>query len=341
MSSSTITPVTIHPAIAQTLVRTIESYGLDASALFADAGVGMDFQNEHNSRIDGSKIDDIWRLAALASKDDAIGIEFVRHFRLGSLHGLGFSWAASCTLLDAFDRLSRYFSVISNVGQVKVIETPPDFEIALRIPVPYGIANNNAIDSALALFLHWCQLVQNDQFKPKRVEFQRPAPVAREVFDDFFRCPIRYDSPENKLVIEKQDMLSELSVANPDLARANDQIVVDYLRKHASQQLVGKVSSLIIDALPSGTPTQSFVAQRLNMSGKTLQRKLSSESTTFSRLLNDVRIDLAKKYLSQEWRSVSEICYLLGYTEPSNFTRWFRGMIGVSPLQFRAEKAES
>ncbi len=335
MTTQSSDPAKIHPAIAQTLVRTIESYGIDAKALLAQAGVDMDMQKQASSRIDGSKIDDIWRLALKATNDDAIGIKFASHFRLGSLHGLGFSWAASSTLMDAFDRLSRYFAVISNVGKVKVKDVQDHVEVALVLPVPYGIAQDSAIDSALALFMHLCRMVHSDQFKPVKVEFQRPAPNSSHAFDDFFQCPIQYGAKEDKLVFYAQDMREELSVANPDLARANDQVVIDYLRKHEAQQLVGKVTALMIDALPSGTPTQQMVADQLHMSSKTLQRRLSAENTTFSNLLDDVRIDLAKKYLAQKWRSIGEICYLLGYSEPSNFTRWFRGMTGVTPLGFR------
>ncbi len=338
MTTPSSDPAKIHPAIAQTLVRTIESYDVNANALLIQAGVDLDFQKQTSSRIDGGKIDDIWRLALEATNDDAIGIKFASHFRLGSLHGLGFSWAASSTLMDAFDRLSRYFAVISNVGKVRVKEVDNCVEVALVLPVPYGIAEDSAIDSALALFMHLCRIVHSNQLKPLRVEFQRPKPKASQSFDNFFQCPIQYGAKEDKLVFNSKDMREELSIANPDLARANDQVVIDYLRKHEAQHIVGKVTALIIDALPSGTPNQNGIADQLAMSSKTLQRRLSAEDTSFSKLLDEVRLDLAKKYLLQEWRSIGEICYMLGYSEPSNFTRWFKKNIDLSPAEYRSNK---
>lgn len=325
----------IHPSIPKTLARTLESYDINASELFAKAGIDIESELSLNDRIDGKMIDRLWRMSVDATGNDALGIEFAKHFQLGLLHGLGFSWATSNSLEDAFARLARFFGVISSVGSIKIRHVDDQLHVALLLPVPYGIAEDAGVDSSLALFLQLCRMVRGTEFNPVLVEYQRPEPKSVDDFNSFFNCKVVFNSSENKLVFKKSDVLQALPASNPDLARANDQVVIDYLRKHERSNIVSKVSMLIIDALPSGTPSQQIIADQLHMSAKTLQRRLSAENTAFSALLDDVRIGLAKNYLNQEWRSIGEICYLLGYTEPSNFTRWFRRLTGVTPLVFR------
>jgi AraC-like DNA-binding protein len=301
------------------------------------SSLGIDIESDltHDKRVVGQMNDEIWRAALRETKEESIGIKFVDHFQLGSLSGLGFSWMASDTLLDGFLRLSRFFSVISNAGKIDVTEETDSIKVAFILPVPYGIAEDTGIDAGLALFVQLCRIVRGDKFSPSLLYMQRPQPSSTGPFDDFFGCPIHYNTHQNALMFAKTEVQKKLPIANPDLARANDQVVIDYLRKHAVENTSSKVSSLIVEALPLGTPSIKSIAEKLFMSTKTLQRRLTSEATTFSSLMNDVRQTLANNYLQQPWRSIGEVSYLLGFTEPSNFTRWYKTAVGISPHEYR------
>ena len=331
-------PTRIHPSVTLTIVKIIESYGLDSQALLATLGVDIEADLAMDKRVVGSVHDAIWRLALKATKDDAIGIQFTQHFRLESLSGLGFCWAASHTLLDGFMRFSRYFSVISSAGKITINEEQEVIKVALVLPVPYGVAADQGVDAMLALLVHLSRLVQGDELCPLGVNLQRPKPTSYKAFDDFFKCKITYGAELNEVVFLKRDLLKISPTANPELVRANDQIVIDYIRQNNKENMTSKVASLIADELPLGTPSQPMIAEKLNISCKTLQRRLAAEKTNFSTLLDQIRSDLAAKYLMHEWRTVSEISYLLGFTEPSNFARWFKQDKGISPIEFRKKE---
>jgi AraC-like DNA-binding protein len=99
------------------------------------------------------------------------------------------------------------------------------------------------------------------------------------------------------------------------------------------------VISLINKLLPSGCPTEEVVAYNLHMSKRTLQRKLNSEKSSFVNLLTSVRMALAKKQLTLEKLSVTEIAYQLGYSLPSTFARSFKKQNQLSPLEYRLNTA--
>jgi AraC-like DNA-binding protein len=95
------------------------------------------------------------------------------------------------------------------------------------------------------------------------------------------------------------------------------------------------VKQKIIEYLPDGDCSRDRVASALCMSPTTLQLKLSQRGTNFQQLLDDTRKELACSYLSQAARSVTEITFLLGFSDTSNFTRAFKRWTGVSPTDYR------
>jgi AraC-like DNA-binding protein len=97
------------------------------------------------------------------------------------------------------------------------------------------------------------------------------------------------------------------------------------------------VTQKIIEFLPDGDCTRDKVASALCMSPTKLQLKLSQRGTNFQQLLDDTRKELACSYLSQASRPVTEITFLLGFSDTSNFTRAFKRWTGLSPTDFRQQ----
>lgn len=336
MTEPSTSTANIHPSVAKSLARTVSSYGVCPKKLFAKVGVNVDLDLQPDARIDGQINDKLWQLATDAVNDDAIGIAFTQHVHVSAFHGLIHAWTASETLYDAFTRLAQYFSVISTAGQVEVREVRKQVHIVLVLPVPYGIANDSGVDSSLALFLHLCRLVRGDQFKPHRVEYQRPKPKSYRLFKSFFDCPLTFDAPENKLIFSISEMQRPLPESNPALVKTLERFMLDYLRTQQARNIVAEISMLVVSNLPSGAPSQQQIADELHISRKTLQRRLSAENTTLAKIVEDIRLQQAHRFLLQDWRTISEVCYLLGFTEPSNFARWFKKVKGVSPQVYRS-----
>ena len=108
-----------------------------------------------------------------------------------------------------------------------------------------------------------------------------------------------------------------------------------YLDSFMSQSTSREVVNKIVDRLPDGPPSQELIAGDLSVSNRTLQRKLKDEGTSFMELLQDTRLQLARKYLRQPGRSVVETAYLLGFSEPSTFSRAFKRWTGRAPADYR------
>jgi AraC-like DNA-binding protein len=96
-----------------------------------------------------------------------------------------------------------------------------------------------------------------------------------------------------------------------------------------------RVEGEIAQLLPHGKASAPNVASRLGMSHRTLARALSAEGVTFSVVLETLRQALAKRYLQERELPISEIAWLLGYSEISSFTHAFVRWTGLTPKAFR------
>ncbi len=126
-----------------------------------------------------------------------------------------------------------------------------------------------------------------------------------------------------------------LPAANAELARQHDAVVLKLLTKLKRGDVVTQAQSKLIELLPSGDCNKAKVAHALNMSARTLHNKLSAAGTGYQQLLDETRQALAEQYIRQLDLSVSEIAYLLGFSDCSNFSRAFHRWTGISPSEFR------
>jgi AraC-like DNA-binding protein len=99
--------------------------------------------------------------------------------------------------------------------------------------------------------------------------------------------------------------------------------------------LEDRVRAVLLEALPSGQASLDFVARRLAMSGRSLQRRLRAEGTNFKAVVQRTRENLARYYLSRTDHSSSQIAYLLGFGDPTSFFRAFQGWTGTTPDAIR------
>ena len=187
----------------------------------------------------------------------------------------------------------------------------------------------------MAVFLRMCQITTGEALLPVHVSLQRPRPDCEAEFVRVFGASIDYDRPDNRLRFDNAVLNRPLTTANPELARINDQTVVDYLARFDRASIAMQVRAKIIEQLPDGMPKQEHIADTLHVSLRSLQRRLKEEETSFKDLLEDTRQSLAEQYLREHHRSIGEITYLLGFSEPSNFTRAFKRWTGKTPVEYR------
>jgi AraC-like DNA-binding protein len=137
------------------------------------------------------------------------------------------------------------------------------------------------------------------------------------------------------MTLSLADVNKHLAGANPQLARLNDKVMIEYLSKLDKENIIDRVAATVVEMLPSGGVTDEKVATQLNMSGRSLQRRLQEGGTTFRRLIEEVRRGLAATYVRDPAVELVEIAFLLGFSDQSAFSRAFKRWTGHTPSEFR------
>jgi AraC-like DNA-binding protein len=317
------------------IAKAIDICGIDSREVFALAGLDPDKMYDANARYSFDGMSRLWKLAAELTGDPCIGLKAARHWHPTSLHALGYSWLASETLHKALQRAVKYVRLVSAPYEFVLLEQGDEVRLVFS-DTEEDQSEDEETDSGLAVVVGMCRTCYGDDFRPLHVNMTRNRPDCAAEFDDFFRSPITYLAAENSISFSRHDLDKRLPTANADLARSSDLIVADYLARLDKGNIIAQVTTKIVEQLPSGEITELSVAQSLNMSLRSLQRKLSGEGVTYKALLEATRRELATQYLSSSRYTINEATYLLGFSEPSNFSRAFRRWTGESPSSYRS-----
>jgi AraC-like DNA-binding protein len=247
---------------------------------------------------------------------------------------LGYAWLASRTPRDAWRKMHRYSKVESDTFRLTLAEHSPEFHIAYFWDGDWTPIESQ-IYSVMALLVHLNRRVTGDEADPIRVDFSTPAPQDLELFKQHFRCELRFEQPQELLILNSKGLDEPSPRALAELEQATEQMVARYLAIRDKADILNQVRAAIFECLPEGSVNAERIAIQLHMSSRTLQRRLDEEGMSFRSVLNDVRQSLALRYVQDKTLSLTEISYLLGFSEPSSFTRAFRGWTGSKPSQAR------
>ncbi len=322
-------------SLALLISKALQARGIDSESLFHKAGLDPKALGDPNARYPVEGMQRLWALAVESTGEEGIGLAVIDYWHPTSMHALGFAWLASSTLKNALERLVRYVHMASTAANFALQETREGYVLEMSGPQREWTPIPQSIDAGAALVVHMCRVSYGDRFAPLRVTLRRPQPEHGEPFERFFQAPIAYQAEHNTLVLDKAVVLRTLPTGNTDLAHANEKVITEYLANMDLDDIVMRLKTRLIDMLPSGEVSGDAVAQAMNLSPRSLQRKLQEEGLTYSQVLEETRRELAARYIRNSRLSISEITFLLGFSEPSNFSRAFKRWNGVSPSEFR------
>jgi len=324
------------------IAKAIDSYGFDSVDLFTRCRLDHARLRDPGARFSYAGVTRLWELAAKESGDPCIGLTVANLWHPTTLHALGYAWFASNSLQEAYGRLQRYARYISSAanGALKIEKSKESYCLILdpqRMKVRPATVS---IDSGLAMILNMSRAAYGGQFRALRVSLQHQAPEGEtnlQRFNDTFGAPVSFAQPENALWLDPQMVAEPLATANPELARVNDQIVTDYMAQLDRNDVTMRVKSKLIERLPGGKVDEEGIASSINVSQRSLQRKLRKQGISFSQLLENTRRELSLQYVRDPQYSLHEVSFLLGFAEPGNFSRAFKRWYGQSPSRFRQD----
>jgi AraC-like DNA-binding protein len=319
------------------LWKLIESYGIDPAPLFADEGIHIQLPIDPCMRLSYEKVDRIRAKAVELSGDEAIGLRSASVYRTPQFGALGYAWQASLTLRRACMRLERFVRIMNDNARATVEDRDSCMVVTLQIAVP-SKSEAARDDGALAMLTRMCRLVSGEDFRLHSVNFKHAVPRDIKPYFEFFACELNFNQPENQLLIPLSFADETLTGASPELALLNDKIITRRLARLDKDDIIARIRSVLVDQLPLGGISDDTVAEALHISARTMHRKLAEVNSNFRSLLVEMRRHLAEAYILDNSLTLTEISLLLGFSEPSSFSRAFKSWTGTAPSEARQSK---
>jgi len=154
----------------------------------------------------------------------------------------------------------------------------------------------------------------------------------------FAPARVRFGARCSGFVFDRVHLEQPLSSSDPKLQEVVRQLAERMLAElPATDTVTDRLRRMLARELPQGDPSAARVASALRMSQRTLCRRLEEEGTTYRELLDDLRRQLAMQYLARRDLSVSEVAFLLGFSQAAAFHRAFKRWTGRTPLEHRRQ----
>ncbi|RMT46912.1 Transcriptional regulator, AraC family [Pseudomonas savastanoi] len=312
------------------LRKQLDALGVDSNALCQSAGIDPSMLGDPGAQFPSDITAELWQRAVQACLDPTLGLRVSRFVSPTSFHALGYTLVASGSLREVFERIVRYRSMAEDSLELDFRTVGERYEFRFGTPKSCQLPAHELLDAFAAIYVRTCRNRLGRSYAPLAVHLQRPAPDNPQPWQDLFRSPVMFAAQENLLEFGGDQFDSHLDdgpvQVNGQESRG------DPLPSLIWEQ---RVRSAIETLLPDGEPTVRTIAEALHLSTHSLQRHLADEGCCYDLLLNQCRQNLALLHMNDPQSSLSEIAYLLGFTDTTSLSRAFKRWTGLTPGQYR------
>jgi len=265
-----------------------------------------------------------------------LGLLLGKEYQLESYGLLGYAFMSAPTLRQAMIVVRNYGPLTFTLFDVNflvengrgLLRFSPD------IPIPEDLVTYY-VDRDLTAAVSGSHNAVRQPLQPVQVKLMHNGEQRRDIYQRHFSCPVSFSAPASELQIDAALLDSTLPMGDSETSSmCQQQCRLLLARMRSGSTYVDKVRQLIV-ARPGYFPDIDYVAEKLNMTSRTLRRKLCREDSSYQDILAEVRYELAREYLATSTLPLEEISILLGYSAPGNFSNAFKRWHGCSPREYR------
>jgi AraC-like DNA-binding protein len=323
--------------ISVNLYRKVIDYALAegmSQGDFKDIPISVDALNE----IQAVPADDFFRLHEIIDEflPTGFSVRVGQEMKIEDYGVLGLSWKTCIKAGEIFERCERYFHLLSNTYVFKVEKEGEISRIHLfRDAYRRGVElSNEATFSATVVVL---KAMTETDIAPVSVSFKHREPKDMSSYHKSFNCPVLFNQRHNFITYSTADLETRTVTADLSINKFLVERVEEQTRgiEISAGKIAIDVEKLIRDALPSGIPGLTQLAEQMGLSSRTLTRRLAETGLTFRSLIEKIQQEISRELLKNPSITIGEIAYQTGFSEQSAFNRAFKRWTGQTPLEYR------
>jgi AraC-like DNA-binding protein len=312
----------------------LDEVGVSAAAVLRRAGLPQTYSKEPRVLLKTEELFALWRAIGEVSTNPAIGLQLGSETRTERFHPVGLAALSSENFGAAIDQMARY-KQLTCPEEILQEKDDEEWSIQFRWLLANEVEPPVLNDCCFAWVLSVARIGTGTRLSPLRVEFVRSRAHAKTI-ERHFGCPVVCGAPRNAIVFRATDAQRPFVTRNAELlGLLAPQFEEELKQENGDENFVERVRTAIQHKLTGRRPTIEDIADALHISSRTLQRRLQDEESSFQRVLEEARHQLARHYLHNSVLELNEAAYLLGYEDSNSFVRAFRTWEGVPPARWR------
>lgn len=323
-----------------TVPEVLAHFGVAPEPLLARVGLRVEDCRDPRRTISLQQADDLLGACVRSTGCEHFGLLAGDRMRLEHLGLVGLVAASAETVGQALRDLTQLYDARDTAGAPALAVHRADAFLTYGFHGAGPGSGDQAYDFVVATMCRVMRELCGEAWRPAAVHLPRPRPASIEPYEEVFGAPLKFAAKRAAVVFPATTLARRIPTADPaSRRRLVKRVRSDLLRIEPA--LVGEVRRAIATLLESGACSRSAVAARLGLHERTMTRRLQLADTTFKRLLEETRADVAQDMLRVTDATVASIAVTIGYRDSTVFGRAFRRWTGVTPRQFRARLQSS
>lgn len=281
----------------------------------------------------------LWEHAMRSLDDPGFPIRVAESLDVRGFEVVGYLGLASADLREAIAQVMRYIRLVTDASTWNIEPSDASTTYWMTPSGPLPLSARIGTEVSLAFFLHFARVCTGADVVPTEVTLRHAPPPSLTDHRRFFRAPIVWSAARSAITLTHSALSMRVSSADPRLAAIlREQAEARIAALPHSAETSAALQALIARSMPHGDLSLAEAAKLLATSPRTLRRQLEREGTSFREVVDSTRCSLAT-LLFREKRSIAEVAFMLGFSEPSAFHRSFKRWTGKTPQIYRDELA--
>ncbi|AEI38572.1 AraC-like transcriptional regulator QhpR [Zymomonas mobilis] len=317
----------------------IRKKGGDADRVFETCGVDPALMGRPTQSLSLTNYCHLMEEAATNSGNGNFGLHYGKQFLPQNLGLIGYIGLASPTLGDALLNVASDFQWHQHDTLTRFVkrENLWHFEYQVR----HGAITKKRQDAELSMgmILNIVRSALGSKWAPQEINFEHYRPEQAHEHEQIFNAPVWFEQPYNSIVLSTKDLMHPMPGYEPVLLTVMRETIRRLNRHNVPQSFPEQVRAIIRIMLPHDSFSLEKISEKMAITPWTLQRRLKEEGVTFLSLVDLVRQEMAVDYMKQTHLTISDITFMLGYSEVCALSRAFRRWFGMSPRAWRKNYA--
>lgn len=313
------------------LLQAAALQGLTESEVLEKSGVDS-LETLSTTRISLEDTLSIWRSIEQLSGDPLFGFHMGLSLKPTHFQLVAFTMLSSPTLGEAIEKVLKYQRLISDGGDFSLVKLN-DHETELVYRPTADNFSYHQIDAVLVIVLSFARWLLGREISPEAVLFNHGKEAGLSEYQDYFACRIEFNQPQNSIIFPASLLQERLSGYDPQLATMHQNMADVQLQHLAKPEIIMRLQQQL--ALSSEPVNRDRLAEKMGMSGRSLQRKLQAHGSNFQQVYDEFRHEKSLLLLQDLSLSLVEVSDQLGFSESSTFYRAFKRWQGITPGEYR------